>query len=310
MFTGLTHYKQKSRIIGSQSRLRVSKPHNNALHAFCSIETIELPLRSSHKKSVFEPRPAPSRKHYGKAFIMRKPCSCFSFFLPGIKFHTTIEMLYYFKELFIMNNFIFLGPPGAGKGSLAVKVAADYKIPHISTGDIFRANIKAQTPLGVKVKAIIDSGSLVSDELTFELVKDRLAQDDCKNGYILDGFPRTIPQAEMLEGLVSDVKVVNFEIKDEIVIKRLSTRRVCKACGANYNVLTLKPKVEGICDKCGGELYQRDDDKQESILHRMDVYREQTEPLINFYKEKGKITDLDASIETDILLGKFKEIFK
>lgn len=208
-----------------------------------------------------------------------------------------------------MNNFIFLGPPGAGKGSLAVKVAEDYKIPHISTGDIFRANIKAQTPLGVKVKAIIDSGSLVSDELTFELVKDRLAQDDCKNGYILDGFPRTIPQAEMLEKLVSDVKVVNFEIKDEIVIRRLSTRRVCKACGANFNVLTLPPKVEGVCDKCGGELYQRDDDKQESILHRMDVYREQTEPLINFYKEKGKITDLDASIETDVLLGEFKKIF-
>ena len=209
-----------------------------------------------------------------------------------------------------MNNFIFLGPPGAGKGSLAVKVAEDYKIPHISTGDIFRANIKAQTPLGVKVKAIIDSGSLVSDELTFELVKDRLAQDDCKNGYILDGFPRTIPQAEMLEKLVNDVKVVNFEIKDEIVIRRLSTRRVCKACGANFNVLTLPPKVEGVCDKCGGELYQRDDDKQESILHRMDVYREQTEPLINFYKEKRKITDLDASIETDILLGEFKKIFK
>ncbi len=209
-----------------------------------------------------------------------------------------------------MNNFIFLGPPGAGKGSLAVKVAEDYKIPHISTGDIFRANIKAQTPLGVKVKAIIDSGSLVSDELTFELVKDRLAQDDCKNGYILDGFPRTIPQAEMLEGLVSDVKVVNFEIQDEIVIRRLSTRRVCKACGANFNVLTLPPKVEGVCDKCGGELYQRDDDKQESIMHRMDVYREQTEPLINFYKNKGKITDLDASIETDVLLGKFKELFK
>ena len=208
-----------------------------------------------------------------------------------------------------MNNFIFLGPPGAGKGSLAVKVAEDYKIPHISTGDIFRANIKAQTPLGVKVKAIIDSGSLVSDELTFELVKDRLAQDDCKNGYILDGFPRTIPQAEMLEKLVDDVKVVNFEIKDEIVIRRLSTRRVCKACGANFNVLTLPPKVEGVCDKCGGELYQRDDDKQESIMHRMDVYREQTEPLINFYKNKGKITDLDASIETDVLLGKFKELF-
>ena len=208
-----------------------------------------------------------------------------------------------------MNNFVFLGPPGAGKGSLAVKVAEDYKIPHISTGDIFRANIKAQTPLGVKVKAIIDSGSLVSDELTFELVKDRLAQDDCKNGYILDGFPRTIPQAEMLDGLVADLKVVNFNIADEIVIRRLSTRRVCKACGANFNVLTLPPKVEGVCDKCGGELYQRDDDKQESILHRMDVYREQTEPLINYYKGKGKITDIDASIETDILLGEFKKIF-
>ncbi len=208
-----------------------------------------------------------------------------------------------------MNNFVFLGPPGAGKGSLAVKVAEDYKIPHISTGDIFRANIKAQTPLGVKVKAIIDSGSLVSDELTFELVKDRLAQDDCKNGYILDGFPRTIPQAEMLDGLVSDLKVVNFQISDDIVIGRLSTRRVCKACGANYNIKTLPPKVEGVCDKCGGELYQRDDDKQESILHRMDVYREQTEPLINYYKNKGKITDLDASIETDILLGEFKKLF-
>ena len=113
----------------------------------------------------------------------------------------------------------------------------------------------------------------------------------------------------MLEKLVDDVKVVNFEIQDEIVIRRLSTRRVCKACGANFNVLTLPPKVEGVCDKCGGELYQRDDDKQESIMHRMDVYREQTEPLINFYKGKGKITDLDASIETDVLLGKFKELF-
>ena len=208
-----------------------------------------------------------------------------------------------------MNNFIFLGPPGAGKGSLAVKVAQDYEIPHISTGDIFRANIKNQTPLGIKVKAIIDSGSLVSDDLTCELVKDRLSQPDCANGYILDGFPRTIPQAEMFAEICPDVKVVNFVIKDEIVIRRLSTRRVCKACGANFNVLTLPPKVEGVCDKCGGELYQRDDDKQESILHRMDVYREQTEPLINFYKNKGTITDLDASIETDILLGEFKKIF-
>lgn len=206
-------------------------------------------------------------------------------------------------------NFIFLGPPGAGKGSLAVKVAEDYKIPHISTGDIFRANIKNQTPLGVEVKAIIDSGSLVSDEMTFELVKDRLAQPDCANGYILDGFPRTIPQAEMLSGLVSDLAVVNFEIADEAVIKRLSTRRVCRGCGANYNVLTLPPKKEGVCDACGGELYQRDDDKQESIMHRMEVYREQTEPLINFYTNKGKIYNFDSAIETPQLLEEFKKVF-
>ena len=206
-------------------------------------------------------------------------------------------------------NFIFLGPPGAGKGSLAVKVAEDYKIPHISTGDIFRANIKNQTELGKKVKAIIDSGSLVSDEMTFELVKDRLSQSDCANGYILDGFPRTIPQAEMLSGLVKDLAVVNFEISDEAVIKRLSTRRVCKGCGANYNILTLPPKKEGVCDSCGSELYQRDDDKQESILHRMEVYREQTEPLINFYKEKGKIYNFDSAIETPQLLEEFKKVF-
>ncbi|MGN0739316.1 MAG: adenylate kinase [Treponema sp.] len=207
-------------------------------------------------------------------------------------------------------NFIFLGPPGAGKGSLAVKVKEAYKIPHISTGDIFRAAIKNQTELGKKVKAIIDSGSLVSDDITCELVKERLAEPDCKNGFILDGFPRTIPQAEMLEKFCPDVTCVNFTIQDDVVIRRLSTRRVCKACGANFNVLTKAPKKEGVCDECGGELYQRDDDKQESILHRMDVYREQTEPLIGFYREKGKITDLDASIETDILLGKFQEIFK
>lgn len=208
-----------------------------------------------------------------------------------------------------MNNFIFLGPPGAGKGSLAVKVAEDYKIPHISTGDIFRDNIKRQTPLGVKVKAIIDSGALVSDDLTCELVKDRLSKDDCKNGYILDGFPRTIPQAEMFAEMVADVKVVNFCISNEIVIRRLSTRRTCKACGANFNILTLPPKVEGVCDKCGGELYQRDDDKEESILNRMKVYADQTEPLINFYKNKGNITDLDAAIETPVLLEDFKKIF-
>ena len=207
-------------------------------------------------------------------------------------------------------NFIFLGPPGAGKGSLAVKVAKDYNIPHISTGDIFRAAIKNQTELGKKVKSIIDAGGLVSDDITCALVQERLAQPDCKNGFILDGFPRTIPQADELGKFCQDVTCVNFTIADDIVIKRLSTRRVCKKCGANFNVLTKAPKVEGVCDECGGELYQRDDDKQESILHRMDVYREQTEPLIAYYRAKNKLTDVDAAIETDDLLVEFKKMFK
>ena len=206
-------------------------------------------------------------------------------------------------------NFIFLGPPGAGKGTLAAQVAEEYKIPQISTGDIFRENIKNETELGKKVKAIMDAGGLVGDDVVLEIVEDRLKKDDCKNGFILDGFPRTIPQAEAFEKLGIEVKVVNFEVNNDLIIARLSNRRVCKNCKQNYNVKFMPPKVEGVCDKCGGELYQRDDDKQESILHRMDVYREQTEPLINFYKEKGKITNLDASIETDILLGEFKKIF-
>ena len=206
-------------------------------------------------------------------------------------------------------NFIFLGPPGAGKGTLAKEAAKAFNIPHISTGDIFRENIKNGTELGKKAKAIIDAGGLVSDEITIGLVKDRLSQPDTANGYILDGFPRTIPQAEMLDTLGLELSCVNFEIAEEIVIKRLSTRRVCKACGANYNVLTLPPKVEGVCDKCGGEIYQRDDDKQESILHIMEVYKEQTQPLIDYYNKKGNMTNLDASIETPILLEEFKKIF-
>ena len=211
-----------------------------------------------------------------------------------------------------MLNIVIFGAPGSGKGTQSDRLIEAYGLHHISTGEVLRDHISRGTELGRIANSYISKGQLIPDDLMIRVLEHLIDSnpDYARDGVIFDGFPRTIPQAEMLEGLVSDVKVVNFEIKDEIVIKRLSTRRVCKACGANYNVLTLKPKVEGICDKCGGELYQRDDDKQESILHRMDVYREQTEPLINFYKEKGKITDLDASIETDILLGKFKEIFK
>ncbi|MCH5295261.1 MAG: adenylate kinase [Treponema sp.] len=206
-------------------------------------------------------------------------------------------------------NFIFLGPPGAGKGTLAAQVAGDYGIPHISTGDIFRANIKNGTPLGVKVKAIIDAGGLVSDEITCELVQDRISQDDCKNGFILDGFPRTIPQAEMLEKIKGDVTVVNFEADDELIIARLSNRRMCKNCGEIYNIKFHPTKKEGVCDKCGGELYTRDDDKLESITHRLEVYREQTEPLIGFYKNLGKLTDINSARDSKEVLEDFKKLF-
>lgn len=207
-------------------------------------------------------------------------------------------------------NFIFLGPPGAGKGTLAKQVAEEFNIPHISTGDIFRANIKNQTPLGVKVKAIIDAGGLVSDDITCELVKDRLSQDDTKNGYILDGFPRTIPQAEALESFSKVDAAVNFEIADEEVVKRLSSRCVCKGCGAPYNTISAPPKVAGICDKCGGQLYTRDDDKEDAVKHRLDVYRESTAPLIDFYKEKNLLVGIDARTTLTTGLSDFKALFK
>ena len=206
-------------------------------------------------------------------------------------------------------NFIFLGPPGAGKGTLAVDVATEYGIPQISTGDIFRENIKNETELGKKVKSITASGGLVSDDIVVALVKDRIQKDDCKNGFILDGFPRTIPQAEALEKICPDVKVVNFEIDNELIIARLSNRRVCKDCGANYNAKFHPPKVEGKCDKCGGELYTRDDDKLEAITHRLDVYRQQTEPLIDFYKKLGKITDINSARDSKEVLVDFRKIF-
>ena len=199
-----------------------------------------------------------------------------------------------------MNNFIFLGPPGAGKGSLAVKVAEEYKIPHISTGDIFRANIKNQTPLGVKVKAIIDSGSLVSDDLTCELVKDRLSQPDCKNGYILDGFPRTIPQADVLDSELTKLgdKVdfaLNVDVPDENIVRRMSGRRACLKCGATYHIEHIPPKKEGICDTCGSELVQRDDDKPETVQNRLSVYHEQTQPLIDYYNKKNILKSVDGT---------------
>jgi len=206
-------------------------------------------------------------------------------------------------------NFIFLGPPGAGKGTLAAAVSALYGIPHISTGEIFRAAIKAQTPLGKKVKAIIDSGALVGDDITVELIRDRLAQSDAKNGFILDGFPRTINQAEQLEKIAKIDCAVNFDINDEAVVERLSGRRVCRKCSHNFHVVFMPPEKENTCTHCGGELYIRDDDKPESIKHRLEVYRAQTAPLIDFYRSKNLLKNIDAKPATDIILADFKKNF-
>ena len=204
---------------------------------------------------------------------------------------------------------VFLGPPGAGKGTIAVRAKEFFNIPHISTGDLFRSNIKNETQLGLKVKEILASGGLVPDSVTIEMVKNRIAEPDCENGFILDGFPRTIPQAEALAKILPVDAVVNFDIADNEVVGRLSGRRVCKNCGQNFHVEFMPPKVEGKCDKCGGELYTRDDDKIDSIKHRLEVYRSQTAPLIDFYREKNLLTDIDARPATDKILVEFESKF-
>jgi adenylate kinase len=207
---------------------------------------------------------------------------------------------------------IMLGAPGAGKGTQAKMIADKYNIPHISTGDIFRANIKNGTELGKKAKTYMDKGLLVPDELVVDLVVDRIQQDDCKNGFILDGFPRTIPQAESLDAALAKINekmdyALNIEIPDENIIKRMSGRRACVSCGATYHVVNIPPRTEGICDRCGGELILRDDDKPETVKKRLDVYHEQTEPLIKYYTDKGIIKELDGTMEMDDV---FSDIIK
>jgi adenylate kinase len=201
---------------------------------------------------------------------------------------------------------IFLGPPGAGKGTLAVRASEILNVLQISTGSIFRAAVTAESPLGLKVKAIMDAGKLVDDETTIALVKERLAMDDVQKGYILDGFPRTIPQAQALAEFSAVDKVVNFDIPDANVIERLSGRRVCRKCGYNFHVTFNKTSKEGICDRCGGEVYIRDDDKPEAIKKRLEVYREQTAPLIEYYRKKGLLLDIDARP----LIDEMEVIFK
>ena len=182
-------------------------------------------------------------------------------------------------------NIIFLGPPGAGKGTQAQRICDALKIPQISTGDILRRAIKEGTETGIKAKSFIDAGKLVPDEVIIDIVKERLAKDDCKNGYILDGFPRTVPQAEALSTFASIDSVIELAVDDQVLVNRLSGRRVCLKCGATYHVSMLNGKTT--CDKCGEELIQRNDDKAETVLSRLEVYHAQTAPLINYYGQKG-----------------------
>ncbi|MCC8161623.1 MAG: adenylate kinase [Lachnospiraceae bacterium] len=199
---------------------------------------------------------------------------------------------------------IMLGAPGAGKGTQAKKIAGKYGIPHISTGDIFRANIKNGTELGNKVKTYMDQGLLVPDELVCDLVVDRVQQADCREGYILDGFPRTIPQAESLDNALKAAGesvdyAIDVNVPDENIVKRMGGRRACVGCGATYHLVYAPTKKEGICDVCGGELILRDDDKPETVQKRLDVYHEQTQPLIDYYDKKGILKTVDGSMSME-----------
>ena len=189
-------------------------------------------------------------------------------------------------------NLVFLGPPGAGKGTIAKVAKEALGVPHISTGDLFRANIKNETELGKRVREILASGGLVPDEITIKMVENRLSESDCEKGYILDGFPRTIPQAEALSKMSNVEGVINFVLSEEEIIKRLSGRRMCPSTGRTYHILFNPPKVEGIDDETGEPLIQRDDDKPEAIRHRLERYNEATAPLIDYYKAKGVVLDL------------------
>lgn len=208
---------------------------------------------------------------------------------------------------------ILLGPPGAGKGTQAVRIVEKYGIPHISTGDIFRDNIKRQTELGKKAQEYMNKGELVPDDLVIEIATDRLLRDDCKKGFLLDGFPRTVYQAEKLDEFMQAHggkidHVINLEVEDDLLIFRLTGRRVCKQCGASFHVVNIPPKVEGICDRCGGELVQRADDTEETVKNRITVYKEQTMPLIDYYTKANNITTLDGGAPLDQCFAEIVEV--
>ena len=208
---------------------------------------------------------------------------------------------------------IMLGAPGAGKGTQAKKIAEKYTIPHISTGDIFRANIKNGTELGKKAKTFMDQGLLVPDELVVDLVVDRVNQEDCKNGYVLDGFPRTIPQAEALDRALAAMGqkidyAIDVEVPDENIVKRMGGRRACVGCGATYHLVYAPTKTEGICDVCGKELILRDDDKPETVQKRLNVYHEQTQPLIDYYTKAGILKTVDGTVDINDVFAAIVEI--
>ena len=210
-------------------------------------------------------------------------------------------------------NLIFLGAPGAGKGTQAKMIAEKYGIPHVSTGDIFRANIKNGTELGMEAKKYMDQGQLVPDELTVKILLDRVAQDDCKNGYVLDGFPRTIPQAKALDHALAEMGekmdyAINVEVPDENIVNRMGGRRACPGCGCTYHIKHNPPKVEDICDVCGAKLVLRDDDKPETVTKRLSVYHEQTKPLIDFYKKEGVLREVDGTQDLNDVFQAITEI--
>ena len=208
---------------------------------------------------------------------------------------------------------IMLGAPGAGKGTQAKQIAGKYGIPHISTGDIFRANIKNGTELGKKAKEFMDQGLLVPDELTCDLVMDRIGQDDCKNGFVLDGFPRTIPQAEALDAALTKIGekmdyAIDVDVPDENIVNRMAGRRACLDCGATYHIVSLPPKTEGKCDACGADLVLRDDDKPETVQKRLGVYHEQTQPLIDYYEKQGLLLTVTETDKDKIVAALEQEL--
>ena len=207
---------------------------------------------------------------------------------------------------------VLLGPPGAGKGTQAKRIADEYRVPHISTGDILRENLRAETPLGLEAKGFMDRGELVPDEVLVGIIRDRLGKPDCAGGFMLDGYPRTIPQATALgeilgeKGTPLDV-VLNIDVPDEELVSRLSGRRMCE-CGASYHVKFNPPAVEGVCDACGGRLYQRDDDKEDAIRNRLQVYSDQTQPLIDFYSKESLLASVDGTGGIDEIFAAIKKI--